>query len=116
MSGETSWKVAFHFKVMAFYRQSWLHYPRFGDLQRIPGLPNESYGVVCRDALAVTLRFESLLEDEIAIGMEGNHDILVTGACSEGEAASVVGKELAEWFCDNRNLVGRRCNGRRQNR
>ncbi len=46
--------------------------------------------------MAVTLGLESLLEDEVAIGVEGNHDILVAGACSDGEAASVVGEELAE--------------------
>ncbi len=40
-------------------------------------------GVVCCDAVAVTLGFESLLEDEVAIGIEGNHDILV--AFSFGE-------------------------------
>ena len=55
-------------------------------------------GVVCCDAVAVTLGFESLLEDEVAIGMEANHEILVAGACSDREATSVVGEELAERF------------------
>jgi hypothetical protein len=49
-------------------------------------------------------------------GVEGNHDILVAGVCSDEEAASVIGEELAEQFCDDKDLVGRRCNGRRQNR
>ncbi len=48
--------------------------------------------------LAVTHGLESLLEDEVAIGMEGNHEILVAGACSDREATSVVGEELAERF------------------
>ncbi len=69
------------------------------------------------------MRWRSLLdlkawwmEDEVAVGVEGNHDILVAGACSDGEAASVLGEELAEWFCDNEDLVGKHFNGRRQNR
>ncbi len=72
--------------------------------------------VVGCNAVAVSLGLEGLLEDEVAIGMEGNHDILVARACSDGEAASIVDEELAEWFCDDRNLVGRHCNRRRQNR
>ncbi len=66
--------------------------------------------------LAVTLGLEGLQKDEVAISVEGNHDILVAKASSDGEAASVVGEELAELFCYYRNFVGRRCNGRRQNR
>jgi hypothetical protein len=37
-------------------------------------------GAVCCNAVAVALGFESLLEDEVAVGMEGNHDVLVAGA------------------------------------
>ncbi len=48
--------------------------------------------------------------------MEGNHDILVAGASSDEEAASVISEELAKLFCYDKNLVGRCCNGRRQNR
>jgi hypothetical protein len=62
---------------------------------------------------AVTLGLESLLEDEVAVGMESNSDILVAGACSDREAASVVSEELAERFCNHKDLVGRRCNRRR---
>ncbi len=72
--------------------------------------------VVGCDAVAITLRLEGLLEDEVAISVEGNHDILAAGAHSDREVASVVGEELAEQFCDDEDLVGRRCNGRRQNR
>ncbi len=63
--------------------------------------------------MAVTLGLESLLEDEVAIGVESNHEVLVARVCSDGEATSVLGEELAERFCDNKDLVGRRCNGRR---
>ncbi len=72
-------------------------------------------GVVGGNALAVTLGHEGLLEDEVAIGMEGDQYILVAGASFDREAASVVGKELAERLCYDKNLVGWCCNGRRQN-
>ncbi len=73
-------------------------------------------GVVGCNAVVVTLGLEGLLEDEVAVGVEGNHDVLVAGASFDGEAASVIGEELAEWFCYNKDLVGRHCNGRMQNR
>jgi hypothetical protein len=55
--------------------------------------------------VAVALGFEDLLENEVAVGVEGNHDVLVAGACLDGKAASVVGEELAEWLCDDKHLV-----------
>ncbi len=55
--------------------------------------------------MAVALGFEDLLENEVAVGVEGNHDVLVAGACLDGKAASVVGEELAEWLCDDKHLV-----------
>ncbi len=70
-------------------------------------------GVIRCNAVAVALGFEGLLENEVAIGMEGNHDVLISGVCSDGEVASVVGEELAEWFCDDEDLVGRHFNRRR---
>ncbi len=70
-------------------------------------------GVICCNAVAVTLGYEGLLEDEVAVGVEGNHEVLVAGACSDGEATSVTGEELAEQFCDDKDLVGRCFNGRR---
>ncbi len=69
-------------------------------------------GVISCNAVAVTLGFESLLEDEVAVGVEGNHDVLVAVACSDGEAASVVGEELAERYFDGKDLVGRHINWR----
>ena len=73
-------------------------------------------GVIRCNLVAAALRFEGLLENEVAIGMEVNHDVMVARACSNGKAASVVGEELAERFCDYEDLVGRHCNMRRQNR
>ncbi len=51
--------------------------------------------------LAVALGFEGLLKDEVVIGMEGNHDVLVAGVCSDRETARVIGEELAEQFSDD---------------
>ncbi len=81
-----------------------------------PGRQMRHNGVRSCNVVAIALGFEGLLEDEVAIFMEGNHGVLVARACSDGEAARVVGEELAEWFCDNKDLVGRHFNGRRQNR
>ncbi len=78
-----------------------------------PGHQISLKGVVFCNAVAVTLGLESLLEDEVAVGVEGNHDVLVARACTGRESASVVGEELAEWFCNDKTLVGRRCNERR---
>ncbi len=78
-----------------------------------PGCQTHHNGVICCNAVVVALGFEGLLENEVVIGVEGNHDELVAGACSDREVASVVGEELAEWVCDNKDLVGRRFNGRR---
>jgi hypothetical protein len=56
--------------------------------------------------MAVALRLERLLEDEIAIGMEGNHDVLVPQACSDWKAASVIHVQLAEGVHFDKNLIG----------
>ncbi len=40
--------------------------------------------VVGCNVVAVTLGLEGLLENEVAIGMEGNHDILVARASADG--------------------------------
>jgi hypothetical protein len=68
-----------------------------------------------RWAVAATLGLEGLLKNEFALGVEGNHYILVAGASADREAAGVVGKELAERLCYEKNLVGWHCNWRRQN-
>ena len=64
-------------------------------------------GVIHCNAVAVALGLEGLLEDLVAI------DMGVAVACSDGEAASLVGEELAEWLCYDKHLVGRHFNGRR---
>jgi hypothetical protein len=71
--------------------------------------------VVGCNAVAIILGLEGLLEDEVAIGVEGNHYILVARAISDREAVGVVGEELAERLCCVENLFGWCCNGRRQN-
>ncbi len=70
-------------------------------------------GVIRCNVLAVALGFEGVLENEVAIGVEGNHDVLVAGSCFDGEATSVVSEELPEWLCDDKHLVGRHFNERR---
>jgi hypothetical protein len=47
--------------------------------------------------VAVALGLECLLEDKIAVGMEGNHDIMVSRACPDWKATSVICVKLAEW-------------------
>ncbi len=78
-----------------------------------PGRQTRHNSVICCNAVAVALGFEGLLENEIALSVEGNHDVLVAGACLDGKAASVIGEELAERLCDVEHLVGRCFNGRR---
>ncbi len=45
--------------------------------QKTPGCQVCHNGIVGGNAMAVTIRLECLLEDEIAIGVEGDHDVLV---------------------------------------
>ncbi len=86
------------------------------EINREPtGLQTSHNSVVGCNAVAVTLGLESLLEDEVGIDVDGDHDILVARVCSDGEVASVFGAELAERFCDSKDLAGRCGNGRRQN-
>jgi hypothetical protein len=48
--------------------------------------------------MAVTFGPEHLLEDEIAISMEGNHDVLVPQVCFNRKTASVVCVQPAEGY------------------
>jgi hypothetical protein len=48
--------------------------------------------------VVVNLELEGFLENEVVVGMEGNHEILVDGACSDGEVASVSVKSLLSNF------------------
>ncbi len=56
--------------------------------------------------MGVIFGLEFLLEDEIAIGVEGNHDILVPRACSDCKAASVIHVQLAEGVHLDIDLIG----------
>ncbi len=60
--------------------------------------------VVGCNVVVVTLGLKGLLENKVAIGMDGNHYILVARASSEGEAAGVGGEELAEQVCYYKNF------------
>ncbi len=57
--------------------------------------------------MAVTFGLEHLLEDEIAIGVEGDHDVLVPQACLDRKAASVVCVQPAEGVHLDEDLIGR---------
>ena len=58
--------------------------------QKTPGYQACHNGIVGYNAMAVALGLECLLEGEIAIGLEGNHDVLVLRVCSDWKAASVI--------------------------
>jgi hypothetical protein len=64
-------------------------------------------GIVCFDAVLVTPGFEGLLKDEVAIGVVGNHDILVSRPCFDGETTGIIGVELADGQDADEEFVGR---------
>jgi hypothetical protein len=53
-------------------------------------------GVVGSNSVFITPGLEGLLEDEVAIGMIGNHHILVAGPGLDGETSGVICVELAD--------------------
>jgi hypothetical protein len=63
-------------------------------------------GIVGCNSTAVTFGLERLLEDEIVIGVEGNHDVLVPRACPDRKAASVVCVQPAEGVHLDEDLIG----------
>jgi hypothetical protein len=63
--------------------------------------------------MAVTFGLERLLEDEIAISMEGDHDVLVPRACSNRKTASVMCVKPAEGVHFNEDLIGQHILGTR---
>jgi hypothetical protein len=63
--------------------------------------------------MAVTFRLERLLEDEIAIGMEGDHDVLVPQACPDRKVASVICAQPAEGVHLDEDLIGQHILGTR---
>ncbi len=56
--------------------------------------------------MAVTFGLERLLEDEIAISMKGDHDVLVPQAYPDRKAAHVVCVQPAEGVHFNEELIG----------
>ncbi len=56
--------------------------------------------------MGVAPAFEGLLEDEIAIGMIGDHDILVARAGLDGEPSCVIRVELADGVDADVDLIG----------
>ena len=56
--------------------------------------------------MAAIFGLERLLEDEIAISVEGNHDVLVPRACPDRKAASVVCVQPAEGVHLDEDLIG----------
>ena len=56
--------------------------------------------------MAVTFRIECLLEDEIAISVEGNHDVLIPQACPDWKVASVICVQPAEGVNRDEDLNG----------
>jgi hypothetical protein len=63
--------------------------------------------------MAVTFGLERSLEDEIAISVEGGHDVLVTQACSNRKVAHGVCLQPAEGVHFNEDLIGRHILGTR---
>jgi hypothetical protein len=56
--------------------------------------------------MAVTFGLERLLEDEIAICVEGDHDVLVPRACPDRKAACVVCVQPVEGVHLDEDLIG----------
>ena len=64
-------------------------------------------GIVGSNAVLVAPGLEGLLKDEVAIGVIGDHDILVARAGLDREAASFVRVELADEEVLDVDLLGR---------
>jgi hypothetical protein len=63
--------------------------------------------------MAVTFGLERLLEDEIAIRVEGDHDILVPRACPDKKAAGAVCVQPVEGVHLDKDLIGQHILGTR---
>ncbi len=74
--------------------------------QETPGCQACHNDIVGCNAVAVAFGLEGLLEDEIAISMEGNHVVLVPRACPDWEVASVIRVQPAEGVHRDEDLVG----------
>jgi hypothetical protein len=64
-------------------------------------------GVVGSNAVFITPGLEGLLEDEVAIGVIGNHHILVAGPGLDGETSGVICVELADGDDTDVDFIGR---------
>jgi hypothetical protein len=82
--------------------------------QKNPGCQACHNGIVGCNLMAVAFRLECLLEDEIAISVEGNHYcVLVPQACSDWQVASVIHVQPAEGVHHDEDLVGWHIHGTR---
>jgi hypothetical protein len=66
-------------------------------------------GIVGGNAMLVAPGLEGLLEDEIAIGMIGNHDVLVSQPGPDWETSCIIRVELADGDDMDVDLVRRGC-------
>ncbi len=74
-------------------------------------------GIICSNAVAVTLGWECLLKNKVSVSVEGNHDILVTGLGPNRETARVICVEPAEEHnFYNDKVRGHNCLRRRDRR
>jgi hypothetical protein len=74
--------------------------------QKTPGWQACHNGIVGGNAMGVAVGLECLLEDEIAISVEGNHNVLVPRACSDWKATSVIHVQLAGGVHHDKDLIG----------
>ncbi len=81
--------------------------------QEIPCCQACHNGIVGCNLMVVTFGLERLLEDEIAISLEGNHNVLVSQVCPDRNVACVVCVQPAEGVHFNENLIGRHTLGTR---
>jgi hypothetical protein len=70
-------------------------------------------GIVGCNSMVVTFELECLLEEEIAINVDGNHDVLVPRACPDRKAGSVVCVQPAEGVHLDEDLIGQHILGTR---
>ncbi len=104
---------AFHLKVMAFLCRAGLIVENLEVNQKTPGCQAPHNGFVGCNAMEVTLVLECLLEDEIVIGMEGDHDVLVSQACPDQKVAIVIYVQPAEGVHSDEDLIGWHIHGTR---
>ncbi len=81
--------------------------------QDTPGCQVCHDGIVGCNAMVVTFGLERLLEDDIAISVEGNHDVLVPRACSVRNVTSVINLQPAEGVHHDEDLIGQHILGTR---